>query len=48
VYVDLNKIHNETLIRQYVHHVEMLCQTTTIRNWTGCAHFGSDTILRLV
>ena len=49
VYVDLNKIDNETLMmRQYVHHVEMLCQTTTIRNWTGCAHFGSDTRFRLV
>ena len=49
VYVDLGKIDNETLmVRQYVHHVEMLCQTTTIRNWTGCAHFGSDTRLRLV
>jgi hypothetical protein len=49
MYVDLNKIDNETLLmRQYVHHVEMLCQTTTIRNWTGCAHFGSDTRFRLV
>ena len=48
VYVDLNKTDNETLMRQYVHHVEMLCQTTTIRNWTGCAHFGSDTRFRFV
>jgi len=49
VYVDLNKTDNETLMmRQYVHHVEMLCQTTAIRNWTGCAHFVSDTRFRLV
>jgi hypothetical protein len=44
VYVNLDKIDNETLmLKQYVHHVEILCQTTLIRNWTGCAHFGSDT-----
>jgi hypothetical protein len=44
VYVNLNKIYNETvMLRQYVHHVEMLCQMTAIRNWTGCAHFRSDT-----
>jgi hypothetical protein len=23
------------------------CQTTAIKNWTGCAHFGSDTRVRL-
>jgi hypothetical protein len=32
VYVNLDKIDNETLmLRQYVHHVEILCQTTAIR-----------------
>jgi hypothetical protein len=48
VYVNLNKIDNETLmLRQYVHHVQRLCQATIVRNWTGCVHFGSDTRLRL-
>jgi len=48
VYVNLDKIDNETLmLRQYVHYVEILCQTTAIRKWTGCAHFGSDTRVRL-
>jgi len=48
VYVKLNKIDNETMVlRQYVHHVDALCQMTVIRNWTGCAHFGSDTRERL-
>ena len=43
VYVNLNKIDNETMVlRQYVHHVDALCQMTVIRNWTGCAHFRSD------
>jgi hypothetical protein len=43
VYVDLNKVDSESLtLRQYVHHVEMLCQTSVIRNWTGCAHFSED------
>jgi hypothetical protein len=35
------------MLRQYVHYVEILCQTTAIRKWTGCAHFGSDTRVRL-
>jgi len=49
VYVNLDKTDNETLmLRQYVHHVEILCQTTAIRNWTRCAHFGSDTRVRLI
>ena len=48
VYVNLNKINNETLaLRQYVLHVDTLCQMTVIRNWTGCAHFGNDTRERL-
>ena len=48
MYVNLDQIDNETLmLRQYVHHVEILCQTTAIRNWTVCAHFGSDTRVRL-
>jgi hypothetical protein len=48
VYVDLNKLDNETLmLGQYVHHVEMLCQTSVIRNWTGCTHFGEDARERL-
>ena len=43
VYVNLNKIDNETFVmRQYVHHVDMLCQMSIIRNRTGCAHFGND------
>ena len=43
VYINLNKTDNETLaLRQYVHHVDTLCQMTVIRNWTGCAHFGND------
>ena len=43
VYVNLNKIDNEALIlRQYVHHVDILCQMTVITNWTGCAHFSDD------
>ena len=43
VYVNLNKIDDETLVlRQYVHDVEIQCQMTVIRNWTGCAHFGND------
>jgi hypothetical protein len=46
-YMNLNKIENETLaLRQYAHHVDMLCQVSIIRNWTGCAHF-SDTRDRL-
>ena len=48
VYVDLRKFDNETLaIRQYIHHVDMLCQMSVIRNWTGCAHFSEDARSRL-
>jgi len=48
VYVNLHKIDNETLLlRQYVHHVDILCQMTVLRNCTGCAHFSSDTMERL-
>jgi len=48
VYINLNKTDNETLaLRQYVHHVDTLCQMTVIRNWTGCAHFGNDARERL-
>jgi hypothetical protein len=48
VYVNLNKIDNETLVMgQYVHHVDMFCQMSIIRNWTGCAHFGNDARERL-
>ena len=48
VYVNLNKIDNQTLtLRQYLHHVEILCQMSVIRNWTGCAHFGNDARERL-
>ena len=44
VYVNLN----ETMVlRQYVQHVDALCQMTVIRNWTGCAHFGGDARERL-
>ena len=43
VYVNLNKINNENLVlRHYVHHVDILCQMTVVRNWTGCAHFGNE------
>jgi len=34
-------------LRQYVHHVDTLCQMTVIRNWTECAHFGNDARERL-
>ena len=47
VYVNLNKIDETLALRQYVQHVETLCQTTVIRNWTGCAHFGTDARERL-
>jgi hypothetical protein len=48
VYVNLNKTDNETLVlRQYVHHVDILCQMTAIRNWTGYAHFGNYARVRL-
>jgi hypothetical protein len=48
VYVDLSKFDNETLaIRQYVQHVDMLCQVSIVRNWTGCAHFYDDARDRL-
>jgi len=48
VYVNLNKIDNETLVlRQYVHRVDILCQMTVIRNRRGCAHFGNDARERL-
>jgi hypothetical protein len=43
VYVNLNKSEEETLVlRQYVHHVDIVCHTTVIRKWTGCAHFSDD------
>ena len=43
LYVNLNKIDNQTLVlRQYVHHVDIVCQMTVIRNLTGCAHFSND------
>jgi hypothetical protein len=48
VYVDLNKLDNETLtLRRYVNHVDLLCQMSIIRNWTGCAHFSDETRDRL-
>jgi hypothetical protein len=43
VYIDLNKLDRETLaLRQYIHHVEMLCHISVIRNWVGCVQFGDD------
>ena len=43
VYVDIGKLDNDTLpLRQYVHHIDMLCQMSIVRNWTGCAHFNDD------
>lgn len=48
VYVNLTKTDNETLMfRQDVHHIDMLCQKTSIKNWTGRAHFDADTRQRL-
>jgi hypothetical protein len=48
VYVNLNNMDNETLVlRQYVYHVDILCQMIVIRNWTGCAHFGNNDRERL-
>jgi len=48
VYVDLSRIDNDTLaLKQYVYHVDMLCQMSIVRNWTGCAHFGDDVRHRL-
>ena len=48
VYMDLSKFNNETLaIRQYVQHVDMLCQMSIVRNWTGCTHFNDDVRDRL-
>jgi len=48
VYVNLNKIDSETLtLKKYVHHVDVLCHMSVIRNWTGCAHFGNDAKARL-
>jgi hypothetical protein len=28
-------------LRSYISHVDKLCNTVEIRNWTGCTHFGS-------
>jgi hypothetical protein len=40
VYVDLNNVNRETLaLRHCVHHIEMLCQNSVVRNSTGCDHF---------
>ena len=40
LYADIDKLDNDTLaLRHYVHHVDMLCQMSIVRNWTGCAHF---------
>ena len=48
VYANLNKMDNETLmLRQYVHHVDILCQRTSIRNWTRRAHVSADARERL-
>ena len=47
VYVNLNKIDNQTLaLRKYASHVDTLCHIS-IRNWTGCAHFGIEARERL-
>jgi hypothetical protein len=43
VYVKLNGVSNETLaLRQYLHHIDVLCQTALIRNWTGCTRFHNE------
>jgi len=33
---------NTSNLRLYVDHIDALCQTSTIRNWTECTHFGKD------
>jgi hypothetical protein len=46
--VDIGKLDNDTLaLRQYVHHVDMLCHMSIVRNWTWCAHFSVDVRHRL-
>lgn len=48
VYVNLNKIDNETLLlKEYVHHVDILCQMTVHRNCTGCADFSNNAMEHL-
>jgi hypothetical protein len=48
VHVNLNKTDNETLVlEQYVHRVDIVCQTTVIRKWTGRAQFSNDARKRL-
>ena len=48
MHVNLKKTDNETLVlRQYVHRVDIVCQTTVIRNWTGRAQFSNDARERL-
>jgi hypothetical protein len=43
VYVNLNGVGNETLaLRQYLHHIDVLCQTAFIRNWAGCTRFHNE------
>jgi hypothetical protein len=40
VYVNLNGASNETLVlRQYLHHTDVLCQTAFTKNWAGCTLF---------
>ena len=41
--MDIGKLDNDTLaLRQFVHHIDMLCQMSIVRNCTGCAHFSDD------
>jgi hypothetical protein len=43
VYVDLGKINNEVLaLRRYLHHIDVLCHTKFVRNWTGCINYNND------
>ena len=45
--MDLIRIDYTLAFKQYVHHVDMLCQMSIVRNWTECAHFGDDVRHRL-
>jgi hypothetical protein len=48
VYVNLSSIDSEALsIRRYIHHEDMMCQLSVIRNWTACAHFGDEARAKL-
>ena len=42
VYVNLKETDSQTeLLGQYIDHVNELCRTTEVQNWTDCNHFSS-------